>query len=110
VEKGRAMPLGQIFIAGMFLFFGLMGNVIGKVRKNFYIGIRVPWTLASDRVWNDTHRIAGWLWVAAGFVGFALVILSVPIFIPIILLVVATLIPIIYSFMHYKSLERRGAL
>ena len=76
VAKGHAVPLGQIFIAGMFLFFGLMGNVMGKVRKNFYIGIRVPWTLASDRVWNDTHRMAGWLWVVAGFVGFGLVILA----------------------------------
>ena len=43
-----------------------MGNVMGKVRKNFYIGIRVPWTLASDRVWNDTHRLAAWLMVGGG--------------------------------------------
>ena len=110
VAKGHAVPLGQVFIAGMFLFFGLMGNVMGKVRKNFYIGIRVPWTLASDRVWNDTHRMAGWLWVVAGFVGFGLVIVGVPIYIPIVLLVVAAFIPIIYSFIHYKTLERKGAL
>jgi uncharacterized membrane protein len=110
VAKGHAVPFGQTFIAGMFLFFGLLGNVLGKVRKNFYIGIRVPWTLASDRVWNDTHRMAGWLWVVAGFVGCGLVILGVPIFIPIILLIVAAFIPIFYSFFHYKALERRGAL
>ena len=67
---GATFDLGRAFIAGMFLFFGLLGNVIGKVRKNFYIGIRVPWTLASDRVWNDTHRLAAWVWVAAGVIGF----------------------------------------
>jgi uncharacterized membrane protein len=110
VAKGPPVPFGQVFIAGMFLFFGLMGNVMGKVRKNFYIGIRVPWTLASDRVWNDTHRMAGWLWVVAGLVGFGLVILGVPIFIPIGLLIVVAFIPILYSFFHYKTLERRGAL
>jgi uncharacterized membrane protein len=110
VAKQPSPDIGRAFIAGMFLFFGLMGNVIGKVRKNFYIGIRVPWTLASDRVWNDTHRMAGWLWVVAGFVGFGLVILGVPIYIPIIMLVVAAFIPIVYSFIHYKALERRGAL
>ena len=74
-QSGAGRPsfdLGRAFIAGMFLFFGLMGNVMGKVRKNFYIGIRVPWTLASDRVWNDTHRVAAWVWVAAGVVGFAI--------------------------------------
>ena len=110
VLKGPPVPLGQVFIAGMFLFFGLLGHVIGKVRKNFYIGIRVPWTLASDRVWNDTHRMAGWLWMVAGFCGFALVVLGVPIYVGIALLVAAGLIPIVYSFMHYKALERGGEL
>ena len=42
---------------------------MGKVCKNFYIGIRVPWTLASDRVWNDTHRLAAWVMVAASVIG-----------------------------------------
>ena len=110
VTKGAPVPLGKFFIAGMFLFFGLMGNVMGKVRKNFFIGIRVPWTLASDRVWNDTHRMAGWLWVAAGILGFGLIVLGAPIYIAIILLVAAGLIPVVYSFFHYKALERRGAL
>jgi uncharacterized membrane protein len=87
-----------------------MGNVIGKVRKNFYIGIRVPWTLASDRVWNDTHRMAGWLWVGAGILGFGLIVLRAPIYFAIVLLVAAGLIPVVYSFLHYKALERRGAL
>ena len=54
-----------------------MGNVMGKVRRNFYIGFRVPWTLASDRVWNDTHRLAAWVMVAAGSIGFLLVIAGV---------------------------------
>ena len=60
------MDIGRAMIGGMFLFFALLGNVMGKVRKNFYIGIRVPWTLASDRVWNDTHRLAAWMMVAGG--------------------------------------------
>ncbi len=110
VLNAPPFDLGRAFIAGMFLFFGLMGNVIGKVRKNFYIGIRTPWTLASDRVWNDTHRMAAWLWVAIGVLGFGLIIAGVTMYVSIALLVAAGLIPIVYSFIHYKSLERRGAL
>lgn len=110
VAKEATIDLGRAFVAGMFLFFGLMGNVIGKVRKNFYIGIRVPWTLASDRVWNDTHRLAAWVWVAAGAIGFAMIVLGAPLFAAIGVLVLSALIPVIYSFVHYKSLERRGAL
>jgi uncharacterized membrane protein len=110
VAGGPRLDLGRAFIAGMFLFFGLMGNVMGKVRKNFYIGVRVPWTLASDRVWNDTHRVAAWIWVTVGIIGFAWTILGAPMIPSIVFLVVAGLIPIGYSFFHYKSLERRGAL
>ena len=75
-EGNKFMDIGRALIGGMFLFFALLGNVMGKVRKNFYIGIRVPWTLASDRVWNDTHRLAAWLMVAGGIIGFLVVILG----------------------------------
>ena len=68
-EGPKFMDIGRALIGGMFLFFALLGNVMGKVRKNFYIGIRVPWTLASDRVWNDTHRLAAWLMVVGGSSG-----------------------------------------
>jgi uncharacterized membrane protein len=110
VMKQPSIDLGRAFIAGMFLFFGLMGNVMGKVRKNFYIGVRVPWTLASDRVWNDTHRLAAWVWVVTGVIGFGMTVLGVPIIYPIVMLLLTAFVPVIYAFVHYKALERRGAL
>jgi immunity protein, SdpI family len=110
VMKEPSVDIGRAFIAGMFLFFGLLGNVIGKVRKNFYIGIRVPWTLASDRVWNDTHRMAAWVWVAGGLLGFGMILLGAPIYVALPLFIGSALSPVVYSFIHYKSLERRGAL
>ena len=64
VHGDDSFDIGRGFFAGIFLFFAMMGNVMGKVRKNFYIGIRVPWTLASERVWNDTHRLAAWVMTA----------------------------------------------
>jgi uncharacterized membrane protein len=44
----------------------LAGNVLGKLRPNHVVGIRTPWTLASDRVWDQTHRFAGFVLVATG--------------------------------------------
>ena len=64
------IDLGRTLFAGLFLALALIGNVLGKVRRNFYIGVRVPWTLASDRVWNDTHRVAAWTMVGGSLVGF----------------------------------------
>jgi uncharacterized membrane protein len=108
--KPAAMDIGRVLIGGMFLFLALIGNVLGKVRRNFYIGVRVPWTLASERVWNDTHRLAAWTMVAGSLVGFLLVILGVSLVIAFAIFMVAALVPIVYSFVHYKQLERRGAL
>ncbi|MFO0839334.1 MAG: SdpI family protein [Phycisphaerae bacterium] len=44
----------------------LLGNWLGKIRRNFYIGIRTPWTIANEIVWERTHRLGGKLFVAAG--------------------------------------------
>jgi uncharacterized membrane protein len=110
VHGDNSFDIGRGFSAAIFLFFGLMGNVLGKVRKNFYIGIRVPWTLASDRVWNDTHRLGAWVMVAAGAIGFLMTMLGAPIWLAIVVLVGSMLIPLIYSFVHYKALERAGQL
>src|SRR5262245_42287959 len=52
------VDVGTFIIGGMFLFFALLGNVLGKVQKNFFVGVRTPWTLASDAVWVQTHRLA----------------------------------------------------
>jgi uncharacterized membrane protein len=101
--------LTRPMIAGMFLFFALMGNVMGKIRRNFYIGVRVPWTLASDRVWNDTHRLAAWVMVASGLVGFVLTVAGWLI-VALVVCLGSMMIPMVYSFFHYKALEREGQL
>jgi uncharacterized membrane protein len=98
------------FIGGFFLFFGLLGNVMGKVRKNFWVGVRTPWTLASDVVWEKTHRLSAWLFVAAGLMGFTLAVLGLHPVLCFGLILVAALVPAVYSLVLYKRLEREGRL
>jgi uncharacterized membrane protein len=106
----KNFDLGRVLIGGMFLFFALLGNVLGKVRRNFYIGVRVPWTLASDRVWNDTHRVAAWSMVGGSLVGLAVVVVGLSLVLAFAVLMVSVFAPVVYSFVRYKQLERRGAL
>ena len=47
----------------IFVFAGLM---MRRAKRNFFIGIRTPWTLSSDRVWDETHRVGGLLFIASG--------------------------------------------
>jgi uncharacterized membrane protein len=44
------------------------GNYVSRLRPNWFIGIRTPWTLSSESVWKQTHRIAGRLLVVGGMV------------------------------------------
>jgi uncharacterized membrane protein len=59
---GVRLDVARIIPALVFVMLILMGNPMGKVRRNFFIGIRTPWTLASER-WYATHRLAGKLMV-----------------------------------------------
>lgn len=50
------------------LFLVVLGNLLPRARPNWFIGVRTPWTLSSDRVWEKTHRLAGYVFVAAGII------------------------------------------
>lgn len=107
-STGAGADPGRWFVAAVFLLFVLLGNVMGKVQRNFWMGIRTPWTLASEPVWIGTHRLAAWLWVTAGLVGFAAVLAGVPFLWCFVGLIVAVLFPVVYSLILYKQLERHG--
>ena len=64
-----AVGVARALAGGVCVFMMLEGNVLGRVRRNGWIGLRTPWTLADERVWNATHRMAGYLTVAAGALG-----------------------------------------
>ena len=107
---GVALDIGRAIEGGVCLLITLLGNVLGKVRRNFYVGIRTPWTLASDAVWNRTHRLGAKVFFFGGLIGLAAVLLHAPFWVPVIAIVAAALVPVIYSLIYYKQLERRGQL
>jgi uncharacterized membrane protein len=109
-DLGRPINVGKAVIGGVCLLFALLGNVLGKVRRNFYIGVRTPWTLANERVWNATHRLAAKTFVAGGLVGLALTAMGTSALSPFISLMAGTLVPVVYSLVFYKQLERSGQL
>lgn len=104
VDMPRAMA------AATFVFLMLLGNVLGKVRRNFWIGVRTPWTLANERVWNATHRLAGWVFVLTGLLGLVAALAGLDLRVGLTLLVAAGVVVIVYSLIYYKRLERRGEL
>ena len=54
------------------LFFAFLGRAMANVKQNYFVGIRTPWTLSNEVVWDDTHRFASPLWFYSG-IGMAIV-------------------------------------
>jgi uncharacterized membrane protein len=103
--QGNSVPLNRVVSAGVGLLIIVIGNFLGKVTKNFFVGIRTPWTLASDEVWLRTHRLAGWSFVIAGFVVLIAGALGYGGSWTAIIIIAAAVISIIYSAVIYKRIE-----
>lgn len=61
-----SVPVITMICVGILLLF--TGNIMPKIRSNFYIGIKTPWSLSSEEVWRRTHRLGGKCFFLAGIV------------------------------------------
>lgn len=106
----QAIDMNRALLGGLGVFVALIGNVLGKVRRNFWIGIRTPWTLADERVWYATHRLGAKTMVAGALLCTAGALAGLPPGPCIGLLVAGAVIPAVYSLVYYKRIEREGGL
>jgi uncharacterized membrane protein len=83
----------------------VLGNYFQTVRPNYFIGIRTPWTLESELIWNKTHRLGGRMWIVGGvLIAFISLILSNKNVLAItfgIILAVLIIVPVVYSFTEF---------
>ena len=66
ILRPGAVSMGRVVSALVGLLFLFIGNMMGKVKSNFFLGIRNPWTLSDPDVWNRAHRLGGALFFLAG--------------------------------------------
>jgi uncharacterized membrane protein len=97
-------------IGGMLVIFAMLGNQLGKVQRNFWLGIRTPWTLASDTVWIRTHRLGAWTFTGSALAGLALLLAGVNLIVVMIVFAAGAVFPVFYSLWSYKRLEKAGML
>lgn len=101
---------GMALIVAAFLV--VSGNFIGQVRKNRFVGVRTPWTLASDEVWRRTHRLAARLMVLGGvlLIAAAFVLSSAALIAAMLVMVLgSTLPPAVYSFVLWRREQAHRA-
>lgn len=63
---GMQIDVGDTVRVGMGLLFITLGNFMGQLKRNYFVGIKTPWALADDEVWRRTHRRGAWVFVIDG--------------------------------------------
>ena len=104
---GYPINIGRWVPAGVAVLIIVMGNIMSRVRHNYFVGFRYPWTLANEEVWKKTHQLGSKLMVIGGFIALfgviftqgtaSFVILMAGILVP-------TVITTIYSYIIYKHI------
>jgi len=97
------------FLVG--IMFAIIGNYMPKFKHNYTMGIKTPWTLASESVWNRTHRMAAPIWVVGG-----ILMAILPLFLNanyvwiayVVIIAAIVLIPTIYSYVIFNQEKNAG--
>lgn len=64
---GHKLNMTSVILPLVGILFIVLGNFLSKIRPNWFVGVRTPWTLSSQLSWDKTHRLAGWLFIVMGF-------------------------------------------
>ena len=110
---GLRFGFGQLLAPAFGVLFYACGILVGRAKQNWFIGIRTPWTLSSEKVWDRTHAVGGKLFKIAGVLALigalspalAFVFILGPI-------LVISIYLVVYSYLEYRKEERgkeRGA-
>ena len=95
----------SLLVAVLFIVIGIL---MPSFKRNFFIGIKTPWTLSSDKVWDKTHKLGGKLFIASGIIAFiGLLAPDYTILIMIVPVLVSVVIVFLYSFLLFRKTEKQ---
>lgn len=101
---GWPVDVGRLIVAGVGLLFVAIGNFLPRIRSNWWMGIRTPWTMDNEMVWRETHRVGGLTMVIGGLTGALAMLLPLQagIYIAMGAFAAAGLIPAVYSYFLWR--------
>ncbi len=105
---GILIPLSMTLPIGIGILFFYIGVLLSHAKRNWFIGIRTPWTLSSDSVWNKTHKAGAKLFKLAGVIALFGAILQEYAFLLILVPVIAAAAyATAYSYFEYRKQKKR---
>lgn len=105
IALGAELNITVIVTALIGVMFIIIGNYLPKCRVNHTIGIKLPWTINDEEVWNRTHRFTSWFWVAGGVIMVisAFLITKWAIGVMMALVLMLAIIPTVYSYVIFRK-------
>lgn len=101
---GWPIDITSAVLLGVGLMFMIIGNVLPRMRSNWWMGIRTPWTMENENVWRATHRLAGKTFMIGG----AITVLAALLperwrpWVAICALGIGGFVPVIYSYVYWR--------
>lgn len=102
---GWPVRIDRVLGVGIGVLLLVLGNYITRVRQNWFMGIRTPWTLSSERSWRETHRTGGRLFMVAGLilVVATLVTRRLPLWVTLVAVAVPALVALVVSYRVWRD-------
>jgi uncharacterized membrane protein len=101
---GYRFDMTMMILPAVGLLFILVGSLLNNAKRNWFIGIRTPWTLSSEKVWDKTHRLGARLFVTAGIVSLLGIVFTEHAFwLLIVPIIGATVFLVVYSYFLYRE-------
>ena len=98
---GNPLQINYIIMPGISILFIYIGYVMQFVKRNYFVGIRTPWTLSSDEVWDKTHKLGSKLFMLIGLVFFITLITPAEYFVWILLISIFGIVIGIFAYSYY---------
>jgi len=104
---GYSFNMTQMMMPALGILFYFIGIVLTKAKRNWFVGIKTPWTLSSDKVWDKTHLLGGKLFKISGVLAFVGIVLpNYAVWFAIIPIFVFSIYLIFYSYFEFRKLKR----
>ena len=104
----QSFKMAYFMIPWIAILFFYLGYILRFCKRNFFMGIRTPWTLANDTVWKKTHDLASKAFVLIGIIMLiSLAFIEYAIYVMVILIFANIIFLFAYSFVEYKKIEKR---
>jgi uncharacterized membrane protein len=103
---GAKINITKLLLPFLGMVFAIMGWYMPKLHQNYFAGFKLPWTLENENNWNETHKLAGKVWLYGGIVQAfgTLVLPSVPAFIVFIAsIAIMVITPSVFSYRMFKN-------